>query len=95
MYDDFAEERRLAGEDTIGYPYFTKIWNKYRRTIKPKSGGTFMKCLVCTRFKETRFGAPGIRATKDPVIRAASKTGHVIHLKVRRSIIRDMSLFVA
>ncbi|CAN0292175.1 unnamed protein product [Ascophyllum nodosum] len=93
LYDNFAEKRRLAGEYTISYPYFTKIWNKYRRTIKPKSGGTFMKCLVCTRFKEARFGAPGIRATKDPVILAASKTGHVMHLKDveldRGCILRD------
>ena len=95
LNDNFAEKRHLASEDAIGYPYFTKIWNKYRPTIKPKSGGVFMKCQACTHFKETRFGAPGIIATKDPATRAAAKTGHVMHLKVRRSTICGTSVCVA
>lgn len=42
-----------------------------------------MKCHACTLFKDTRFGAPGIRATKDPAIVAAAKREHDIHLEVR------------
>ena len=49
--------------------------------------GTFMKCHPCTLFKETRFGAPGIRATTDPAVLADAKTAHEKQRKVRRSIV--------
>ncbi|CAN0222306.1 unnamed protein product, partial [Scytosiphon promiscuus] len=63
LYRDFAEDRRLNDEDSISYPYFAKMWKKFRPNIQPKTGGTFMKCDECTRLKATRFGAPGIVST--------------------------------
>ena len=80
-------DRELAGEEPNSYPYFARMWKKHRSTVKPKTGGTFMKCHPCTLFKETRFGAPGIRATTDPAVLADAKTAHEKHLKVRRSIV--------
>ena len=85
LYEDFAEDRTLNGEDPISYTYFARIWKKHRSTIKPKSGDTFMKCHSCTLYKETRFGAAGIRATADPAVLADAKAAHDKHLKVRRS----------
>ena len=41
--------------------YFYKVWKKYRPNIKPKTGGDFMKCSLCTLFSATLLGAPGTR----------------------------------
>ncbi|CAM9391774.1 unnamed protein product, partial [Hapterophycus canaliculatus] len=93
LYDIFAEERRLNHEDTISYPYFTKIWKKHRPDVKPKIAGTFMKCDECTRYKATRSGAPGVRAATDAATLAAAEDAHRQHLKLieldRACLLRD------
>ena len=93
LYEDFAEDRNLNGEDPISYPCFARMWREHRSTVKPKSGGTFMKYHSFTLYKETRFGAPGIRATTDPAVLADATAAHDKHLKEieldRACLLRD------
>lgn len=82
LYDVFVEEQRRLGETAPSYTYFTRTWSEERGHIKPKTGGEFMKCHACTMYKETRFGAPGIRPSTNPATLAAAKKSHEEHLKV-------------
>jgi hypothetical protein len=85
LFDDFDEAQRGVGEPTPSYTYFTRTWKENRRHIKPKTGGEFMKCYECTVYKDTLFGSPGIKPSKDPAKRASVKLRHDSHLKVSRS----------
>ena len=63
--------------------YFYKVWRKYRPNIKPKTGGDFMKCSLCTLFSATLLGAPGIRVSADDALVKRTTDDRARHLGVR------------
>lgn len=78
LYDRFCEEYGSAG---VSIAYFYDIWRNCRPSIKPKTGGTFMKCHECTLYHDTLNGAPGVRTTLDPSTVEQARARRDEHLK--------------
>lgn len=84
LYDIFVEDagKCYAGQ-SFSASYFYRTWATHRPNLKPKRGGTFMKCNTCTLFQDTLNGSPGKRTTLDTATIARVKQQQSEHVKVR------------
>lgn len=63
LYEEFGSQLRVHGQCLISPSYFNHTCCEHRGSMKSRTGGDFIKCTACIRFRNIQYGAPRINKT--------------------------------